>query len=375
MEIRNWRAERKDLAETLRRAMKLGGELLDDGLFTRLAVSLFRHQHEHLGPYRRLCERRGVAPGQVTDYRAIPAVPTTAFKELALFAGPESEVAQVFSTSGTSGGDRKGRSFFSRAGLDLMEHSIRINAARMLFPDCRRMPILVLAPPPELAPQMIMAWGMARLIRHFGTRDSAFLIGRQGLDEAGLAARLRHSQDSNEPVTLIGASFGFVNLLERMRDRKTRFQLPPGSRLMDAGGYKGKSRTLARNELEEWIAEGFGIGPDRHVNLLGMTELASQLYDDTLEMSAQGKRPSRKKKNPPWTRTRVVDPETLADVPAGEPGVLLHLDLANLDTPMAVLTDDVGVADPAGFEILGRAAADDSRGCSLTVDELMRRRP
>jgi hypothetical protein len=109
------------------------------------------------------------------------------------------------------------------------------------------------------------------------------------------------------------------------------------------------------------------------VNLLGMTELASQLYDDTLAAAAAGGKGSGYKRPPAWMRTRAVDPATLSDVPRGSDGVLLHVDLANLDTPMAVLTDDLGRVHGEGFEILGRLSADDSRGCSLTVDELTRR--
>lgn len=337
--------------------------------FNELALALFRHQHDNISAYRRLCETRRVHHDRVSDWRDIPAVPTSAFKQMELFAGEK--VANVFTTSGTTGGEgASGRSCFSQANLDLMETSTLINARRMLFPDKDRIHILVLAPSPELAPQMIMAWGMNRLIRHFGTDDSGFLVGPQGLDAPGLIKRLNDFSDRNEPVTIIGASFGFVNLLKGLSDKNISFSLPRGSRTMDAGGYKGRSEAWTRSDLEDALSACFGLDDGHMVNLMGMTELASQIYGDNLTATLAGAAPSGLKIPPPWLRSRVVDPLDMTDLPRGEEGVLLHLDLANLDTPAAVLTDDLGVSRPGGFEILGRLKDDGGRGCSLTVDEM-----
>jgi len=375
MTLEQLQEDRTALVGELHEAIGLPDGQLAEGEFNALALKLFAHQYRHMGPYRNLCDSRGVAPGKVSDWTLVPPVPTTAFRELILFAGPDGEAAHTFSTSGTTQGVSKGRSCFSKDGLALMERSILVNAKRMLLPDVRRkIHILVLAPSPKAAPQMIMAWGMSRLIRHFGTRKSRFLIGREGLDVPVLLKRLGEFQEKGEPVTLIGASFGFVNLLEALRAKGISFRLPPGSRTMDAGGYKGRSRELTREQLEEWLGSGFGIAAGHAVNLLGMTELASQFYDDTLEKTAAGETPARLKANPPWTRTRAVDPLTLVDVQNGEEGILLHMDLANLDTPFNVLTDDVGIVYEEGFRILGRLTSDQSRGCSLTVDELTRSR-
>ncbi|MBM4352442.1 MAG: long-chain fatty acid--CoA ligase [Deltaproteobacteria bacterium] len=364
------------LAGILGEAIEAPEGYLDEKQFDGLALRLFAHQYEAMPAYRALCNARGGMPETVRGWRAIPAVSTSLFRTTAFFAGSDDAVAAVFATSGTTGGEtNRGRSHFSTPGLELMEAGIVVNARRMLFPDIDRSHILVLAPSPELAPQMIMAWGMDRLIRHFGTPESRFLIGRSGLDVPLLVDLLGRFSKGTTPVTLIGASFGFVNLIEGFRSKGIAFALPPGSRTMDAGGFKGKSRVLTRAELRTWISETFGIADGHAVNLLGMTELASQFYDDGVEATVAGRVPCGLKQNPPWTRTRAVDPLTLEDVPAGSDGVLLHLDLANLDTPMAVLTDDLGVCRPDGFEVLGRLSSDDSRGCSLTIDELTRSRP
>jgi hypothetical protein len=73
---------------------------------------------------------------------------------------------------------------------------------------------------------------------------------------------------------------------------------------------------------------------------------------------------------PPAMRVRALDPETLAPRPAGRPGLLEIFDLANVGSALKVLTEDLGVVEGGGFRLLGRAAAVELRGCSLTAEEL-----
>jgi hypothetical protein len=70
----------------------------------------------------------------------------------------------------------------------------------------------------------------------------------------------------------------------------------------------------------------------------------------------------------------VVDPERLEPLPFGATGLLRHYDVANLDSVMAIQSDDLGIAHGGGFELLGRAAGAEARGCSLAVEELLQRR-
>jgi hypothetical protein len=124
-----------------------------------------------------------------------------------------------------------------------------------------------------------------------------------------------------------------------------------------------------------------GVPARRVINLLGMTELASQIYDLIAPDGARIKRP------PHWMRTQVVDPRTdrtgrdreLAD---GASGLLRHLDLANIERPIAIQSEDVGrVASldidgvrRCGFEIVGRTRDAEPRGCSLSAEDLAARR-
>ena len=55
----------------------------------------------------------------------------------------------------------------------------------------------------------------------------------------------------------------------------------------------------------------------------------------------------------------------LVAVAEGETGLIRVLDLANVWSVMAVQTEDLGVRRGDGFELIGRAAQAEPRGCSL----------
>jgi hypothetical protein len=66
-----------------------------------------------------------------------------------------------------------------------------------------------------------------------------------------------------------------------------------------------------------------------------------------------------------------VDPITLAPVPAGEVGLARFVDLANVDSAVAIVTRDRIRARDGGIELLGREPGAPPRGCSLAVDALL----
>ncbi len=348
----------------------------DEERFTELAFALARLQYAHVPLYRGWCDARGARLDRLNAVDEIPALPTEAFKRTELHIAPDA-IVRRFHTSGTTGGaGHKGVSCFSRADLALMDAAIDVNATRYLFPDHaqRRTAIFVLAPAPAMAPHMIMVYGMERLVRRYGIADSDFFLGPSGLETDRLERALDAACVAGTPVTLIGATLGFVRLFDDFHARGKRFPLPPASRVMDAGGFKGKREETRREAMLDSFRHFLDAPPERCVNLLGMTELASQFYDDNVAAHAES-RPCREgKQNAPWTRTRAVDPQTLRVLPHGSIGILRHLDLANGGHPFAVQTDDIGFTTPEGFHALGRPDAVEARGCSVTVDELAQQR-
>ena len=130
---------------------------------------------------------------------------------------------------------------------------------------------------------------------------------------------------------------------------------------METGGYKGRSREVSKRELHRLIGERFGI--EHVVNEYGMTELSTQFYDE---------RPGSDIKDvPAWARVLIIDPVTGKEAATGERGMIRVFDLANLWSSLCVQTEDLGVAHEAGkFEVLGRAAGAEVRGCSLNAETL-----
>jgi hypothetical protein len=211
-----------------------------------------------------------------------------------------------------------------------------------------------------------------------------------------IISALEDSAAQDVPVSLIGSSFGFVNLFDALKDAGHEFALAPASRLLHAGGYKGRSREVDPDEFIEMARSLLGLARKRVINLLGMTELASQIYDHVSERDEEIERQSpmprppgaRRAKHPPhWMRTLLFDPQHTEQnegpfiTAANRVGLLRHFDLANVERPFAIQTEDLGCrvdtgedtdtkqAGRGGFEVLGRARSAEARGCSISLEE------
>jgi hypothetical protein len=346
-------------------------EAVDDDAFNRLALRAFELQYARNAPYAAYCGRRGLEPGNVDHWTQVPAVPTAAFKEVALVAGDPAAAEAVFRTSGTTQGHEK-RGVHYVLDVALYHFSLIPNFAGCVLPDGAELPMLSLVPPPSDLPDSSLSHMVAVVLDRLGARDSGwFATAARGIDDDRFTGRLEQAAGEGTPVCILGTSFAFVHCLDRMAARGERFDLPAGSRIMDTGGYKGRSRELDEAELRGLYQERLGVPPSHCVNEYGMTEMCSQFYDSTLRDAVRRRDRPRRKLVPPWVRTRVVDPATLEPLPAGEIGLLQHFDLANFGSVMAIQTEDLGVAVDDGFTLLGRAPGATPRGCSIAMDLLL----
>ena len=342
----------------------------DEERFDSLARDLFAYQFGACAPYRRFCEARGVAPETTRDWREIPAVPTGAFKEVALRSFAAADEVATFRTSGTTAGAGAARGELHLDTLALYEASLLPSLQRHVLPELdtrpapgdARMRILVLAPPASEAPDSSLSHMFSCAVEAFGTGDSRFFVERGELRREDLVSAIASLR---EPVALCGTAFSFVHLLEGGDED---LALPTRSRVMETGGFKGRARELPRDELYEWMSGRFAIPTHRIVNQYGMTELGSQFYDSVL---AEPDAP-RRKLGPPWARVRLVDPVSDREVQPGEPGIITVHDLANTGSVAAVMTADLGVhvgapGGRSGFEVLGREDGAEERGCSIAA--------
>lgn len=356
---------------------------LDDEAFDALALRVFRHQAGANPVYGRYARARGVSPDDAARWSDVPPVPTRAFKRLALACGDPDDADAVFVTSGTTGGEgRRGRHHV--LDLDLYHASLLPNLEAHLLPDGLRPPIFALLPPPAEAPASSLVHMVDVAMERFGASGSGYFVeaGGDGGDDAGsgagaglAAAELRRAVDgavdADEAVLVAGTAFSFVHWLDALEDAGVRLRLPPGSRLMETGGFKGRSRSVPREELYGAVEERLGIPGSHVVNEYGMTEMLSQFWEPVLREALAGEPVRRRHVPPPWVRTRVLDPSTLAPLPPGEVGLLHHFDLANLHSVSSILTEDLGVAVEGGFHVLGRAGDAEPRGCSIAMDDLL----
>jgi hypothetical protein len=148
-----------------------------------------------------------------------------------------------------------------------------------------------------------------------------------------------------------------------MLAKSINFDFTEGSRVMETGGYKGRSRVVPKPELHKMMADRFGISPSQIISEYGMSELSSQAYDN----------PDRVFRFPPWARAQVISPESGREVGVGETGLVRIFDLANVYSVMAIQTEDLAVRRETGFELLGRPTEAEPRGCSLMATDVVLR--
>jgi hypothetical protein len=384
----------QELENRLIRLLERGVDnLLSDEEFNDLALRVFRFQCRCVPAYRAFVNRRGLDPEGASRWEEIPHLPTRAFKTAPLMAGDPREAEAVFRTSGTTEGKRVRGAHYVRS-LSLYRASLLPNFRTHVFPDGAGLPLLALLPDPREAPESSLSYMLGEVRRELcGGRGRFFMDPESGLRAGDFLQALTEAERTADPVLLAGTAFAFVLWMEKAEKEGWKVHLPEGSRIMETGGFKGRSRRVSREALYSGLENLLGVPRTSMVNEYGMTELLSQFYEPVLAGGggwsagaegeglgrvwneegdpARGALSGRYHRGPPWVRTRVLHPLTLEPVPAGEAGILGHLDLANLGSVSAVLTEDIGRLVPGGFRFQGRSPGAEPRGCSLAMEDFL----
>ena len=343
------------------------GAARDDAEFEALARDLFAYQYARNAPYRRLCDADGVTADSLARIQEIPACPTDAFRSHELVTFPVDAAAAVFVSSGTTAA---ARSRHWLPTLALYHAALHASFEWFVRPDGGPRRTLVLFPSPEAAPESSLG-AMLALVAPPGSPGVTWLVSDPNAIGPAHSV-LAEAEAAGEPIAVLGTAFSFVHLCDGLEDLAVDFRLPRGSRVMDTGGYKGRSREVPRDALYGAIAATLGVPISMIVNEYGMTEMGSQFYDGTLR-AALGfpGRADRVKRAPPWVRSWVVEPaDPTREVADGATGILKHLDLVNRGSVCCLLTADRARRVGDGFEVLGRAAGAELRGCSLALERL-----
>jgi hypothetical protein len=359
------------------------------GHFDSLALELFTLQYQHNAAYRKICDARGLTPAVVKDWPHITAVPTVAFKEMEMTSLAPSERNTVFHSSGTTA-QTPSRHFHCAESLAVYEMSLWKWFEQSLFanpkPGIRNPELIIMTPTPEKAPNSSLVH-MFETVRQKlgGSSCSADRIEFQGALAADgswtlnfnttIAALRGNAKGKTQNAKLIlGTAFSFVHLLDYLAKHHLRLRLPVGSRVMETGGYKNRSRTMPKTELHSLITERLGVPLENIICEYGMSELSSQAYSATsgkwqVTLSdAHYCHPSLATRHfqfPPWARVQIISPETGREVGECETGLIRIFDLANVFSVAAIQTEDLAIRRGDAFELIGRAELAESRGCSL----------
>ena len=193
-----------------------------------------------------------------------------------------------------------------------------------------------------------------------------FWVRRDQFDFARLRESLSAQIEAGRPIAICGSAFAFVHLIDTWAEPAA---LATSARELalttETGGFKGRSREVLKAELYAQLAKTFAVPDNAIWNEYGMSELSSQAYARGINGLHH---------TPPWTRVLVVDPATGREVGLGKQGLVRWIDLANVDSVMAVQTLDVAERTEEGFRLIGRLSRTEPRGCSLSAEDLFNRK-
>lgn len=327
--------------------------------FDALACDLARFQAKHIPGFARLCAARGIEPAAMAKASEAPCVPTDVFKMTRVATFPEGQEAAIFRTSGTTIGDR---------GTHAMRTTTTYDAGALAFGrwalagDLDRAPLVVSLTVKDADSSLAH---MVELFRkEIGGGDGGNALAGDIFDVAWLDEVVARAEHADRPVLLCATSFALAKFLEAFDGEQ--FPLPPRSRVMQTGGFKGKVREVEPRVLRAAIANTLVVKETHVVCEYGMTELSSQFYEATIRTKTS----HSVYVEPPWARVIPVHPETLEPVPNGTEGLARIEDLLNVDSAFAVLARDRVMRVGEGFVLAGRDAGAPPRGCSIAIEEM-----
>jgi phenylacetate-coenzyme A ligase PaaK-like adenylate-forming protein len=310
--------------------------------FEKIALKVFRYQHENNAIYREFCDLLKTDKGAVKSLEQIPFLPIQFFKSQEILSSSE-PVQKTFTSSGTTGIITSKHLI---TDVTLYEQSYR-NAFSEFYGNIEDYAVLALLPSYLERSGSSLIYMVQDLIELSTNENSGFYL--HNYDE--LISKLLELDAAGQNVILIGVTYALLDLIE-----ERKFQLK-NTIIMETGGMKGKRKEIIREELHTILCEGFGVSSIH--SEYGMTELLSQAYslgNGIFEC-------------PSWMNILIRDPEdALTYVSNGKTGGINVIDLANINSCSFIATQDLGKKYPNNsFEVLGRFDNSDIRGCNLMV--------
>jgi Acyl-protein synthetase, LuxE len=333
----------------------------------RLLPELVALTERHRGAgsaYARILAATGHGPGRRYDSIAeLPWLPVRLFKTHVLKSIPDDEVFRVLTSSGTTGD--VSRIYLDKAAAAAQARMLTRTLQSVLGP--RRLPMLVvdtLAVVKDRTSFSARGAGVLGMM-NFG-RDHVFVLDAHGEPDLD-AVRMFLQRHGGQPFLIFGFTFMvWLYLYELAREHG--LDLSQGILIHSGGWKKLADRAVDNAEFRRAFAADTGLA--RSHNFYGMVEQIGVVY---LEGPGGGSLYC-----PDFADVIIRDPQTWAELPPGEPGLVEVVSPLPESYPgHALLTEDLGVVlgvddgDWPGkrFAILGRLPRAEARGCSDTFAE------
>ena len=310
--------------------------------FEKIALKVFRFQHENNLIYNEFCTLMNVKAHDVKSLQQIPFLPVQFFKSRIIVSNKNS-FQEIFTSSGTSG------IITSRhhvTNISIYEESYKKGFAQF-YGNIEDYTILALLPSYLEREGSSLIYMVKDLIESTNNTESGFYLH----NHEALIEKLITLDASGQNVILIGVTYALLDLIE-----KQKFQLK-NTFIMETGGMKGKRKEMIREDLHFQLCKGFGVSVIH--SEYGMTELLSQAYslgEGVYEC-------------PSWMQILIRDTEdALSFIENGRTGGINVIDLANINSCSFIATQDLGKKNlNNSFEVLGRFDNSDIRGCNLMI--------
>ncbi|MCL6461422.1 MAG: acyl transferase [Flavobacterium micromati] len=317
--------------------------------FEKIALKVFRFQHENNLVYREFCDFLKTDPHKVKTLQQIPFLPIQFFKSHDVVSN-DNKIQEIFTSSGTTG------TITSKhlvTDVSLYEQSYRQGFSQF-YGNIEDYVVLALLPSYLEREGSSLIYMVKDLIKMSNHDESGFYLH----DYDALISKLTTLNQVGKNVLLIGVTYALLDLIEYSKSVSFTLRgLGSSTIIMETGGMKGKRKEMIREELHKQLCEGFGVSAIH--SEYGMTELLSQAYslgEGLFEC-------------PSWIQILVRDTEdALTYIPNGKTGGINVIDLANINSCSFIATQDLGKKYPNNsFEVLGRFDNSDIRGCNLMV--------
>lgn len=305
--------------------------------FEHIALETFRRQARNCPPYGEYIEKIGCKIEEVHSIEEIPFLPISLFKSHDIYCG-ESAPEIIFTSSATTG---MTSSHHMMKSLSFYEETFT-RAFKDFYGEPQKWSLYALLPNYLRRKGSSLVYMADRLIK---------ACGRGGFYLDNIEQLISDMERDPRPKILLGVSYALWDLVEKYAPKFEKCII------METGGMKGYREEISKEAFHKILTEGFGV--ETIHSEYGMAELTSQAY------SHGGNRFYC----PRWMKvlTRDInDPFTMLQKEMR--GGLNIIDLANQWSCAFIQTEDAGkVHQDGSFEIDGRIAHSDIRGCNLLV--------